>query len=218
MILAEESMRRVITIMILISIVLSLSACQDSVSFDEIMNTSLNVTGHELRTYEGKIQDSEGFKAIYLPNYGKYYSENKHSSRVFMIQNFILLSEMKNSYYAKKKFDVLLKQFDTVDENGIEERNSSSKWVFDKNKDYIIVLDDNYWHSDVWSFYAYYRIGKNILCFDIGIRIDSGQEEYEEYLKICEELNLPTNDEVKEYVYNFEEYAFPKTDGVAVIP
>lgn len=182
------------------------------------MNTSLNVTGHELRTYEEEHHESEGYLACYYPNYGKYHKEDKHTNRIFLIQNYLILTEHDNSYYAKKEYETLIKRFETVDENGIEKRNSSSKWVFDKNKDYIIVLDDNYWHSDVWSFYAFYRIGKNVLRFYIGIRIDSGQEEYEEYLKICEELNLPTNDEVKEYVYNFEEYAFPKTDGVAVIP
>ncbi len=59
--------------------------------------------------------------------------------------------------------------------------------------------------TDTWYFEADYLLGKNILRFEFAIGSDFGKDKYDEYLKICEKLNLYVNPEVADYIDRFEE-------------
>lgn len=189
--------------MMLLSIILICSACTKTYSFDDIMNKCVEVTGYEIYTEGVSSSHHEEGEIHYFPN-----GTGKSDDRSLFINGFMGLHEYDFSYSAKKAFDPEPpKEPVTTAMMGNE-----SVSVYDENlKDgYIIEYQSIYPDVGVNKegyFSAYYLVGKCTLYFDFylidGEDKKEGREEYDMYLKICEELGLHTNSEVMTYVEQF---------------
>lgn len=188
---------------LLLSTILICSACTKSYTFDDIMSKCVDVTGYEIYTEGVDSSHHEEGEIYYFPN-----GTEKSDDRSMYINGFVGIREYDFRYAAKKAFEPETpKEPVTTAMMGNE-----SLTVYDENvKDgYIIEYRNIYPDVGVTReghFSAYYLVGNCTLYFDFYI-IDGedkkeGREEYDMYLKLCEDLGLYTNSEVMAYVEQF---------------
>ncbi len=171
-------------------------------SFDETLNAALDVTDYELFIPdEGDEEAWDSKTQIYLSN---EKDKSSHRNRSFLADGFLYVCEYDSKMYSKEKFKSLGKN---DDDSGVESGSSSRSFVYDENlqANYIVILEERTMYTDTWYFEADYLIGKNILRFEFAIGSDFGRDKYDEYLMICEKLNLYVNPEVADYLDRFEE-------------
>lgn len=194
--------KKVLCVIIVFSISMCFASCKKDDTFNEVLNVVLDVTDYELYIPDEENKGKwDSTTQIYLSN---EKDKSSHRNRSFLADGFLYVCEYDSKLHSKGKYKQLGKN---EDDSGVVSRTSSRSFVYDENlqDNCIIILEERVMFTDTWYFEADYLLGKNILRFEFAIGSDFGKDKYDEYLKICEKLNLYVNPEVADYIDRFEE-------------
>lgn len=186
-------------ISLLIAIILvCCSACGRTSDFDMIAKTCSEVTGKELElSNENMDSYSDGYHYVYSQNGSNHPNGIYH----FSISSESMRMDL-NEYGSTK---AVKDAWDSVnirkEDNGSETSPVLEDYFYEENKDdgYIVYLYGD-WSAPNVMFNAEYLIGKDRLSFEINLYSDTGKEDYDKYLEICDKLNLYSSNDITDCI------------------
>ena len=189
--------RKILAIVVLFCILFS--SCSKTLTFDELKDECVSVTGYEVYTWENGDSEHDGC-VYYVPDEKAFSQDSKtHVKRHMSVNKYIRLEEYDFKWNAKKSFkpqtdfvfaDSLM--FQTTDR--IQELNVEEGYILEYG---TVLFDDNC----EGYLYARYLIGKNILSFLIFFSDGTDERrEYDIYHRICEDCGLFTSEKIDECV------------------
>ena len=162
-------------------------------SFDEVLNVCLDKAGIDDYTLGEAYDGASDFQLIYYPDYSVYLAEmlplndeyftrehQQHIESAFQIVNFMRLYSYDDPQWAEEGYRYEINQY--MDEPDIVVNYSDEGCCFIDEDNFFNAV---YYMNDVVFDYVYF--------YSVG-----NPEDYQIYLDICEELGLPTCDEVTE--------------------
>ena len=181
-------------LLLVVLVFLFCSACGRTSDFDMIAKTCSEVTGKELElSNENMDSYSDGYHYVYSQNGSNHPNGIYH----FSISSESMRMDL-NEYSSTK---AVKDAWDSVnirkEDNGSETSPVVEEYFYEENKDdgYIVYLYGD-WSAPNVTFNAEYLVGKDRLSFEINLYSDTGKENYDKYLEICDQLNLYTSNDI----------------------